>query len=176
MATTSRTMLHTCMAHLLDYYYKGDPIEAITRVMHRVEGSYALGIMFKAHAGVLYAVRKDSPLIVGHGKNGNLIASDVPAVLKYTRNVYFIQNEEIAVLSEENISFYNVDGEEITKESTTIDWDINAAEKGGYEHFMLKEMYEQPQTVRDTLSPRIKDGAIDIEELGQGKYHASPVR
>lgn len=154
------------VAHLLDYYYKGDPIEAITRVMHRVEGSYALGIMFKAHAGVLYAVRKDSPLIVGHGKNGNLIASDVPAVLKYTRNVYFIQNEEIAVLSEENISFYNVDGEEITKESTTIDWDINAAEKGGYEHFMLKEMYEQPQTVRDTLSPRIKDGAIDIEELG----------
>lgn len=154
------------VAHLLDYYYKGDPIEAITRVMHRVEGSYALGIMFKAHAGVLYAVRKDSPLIVGHGKNGNLIASDVPAVLKYTRNVYFIQNEEIAVLSEENISFYNVDGEEITKASTTIDWDINAAEKGGYEHFMLKEMYEQPQTVRDTLSPRIKDGAIDIEELG----------
>lgn len=154
------------VAHLLDYYYKGDPIEAITRVMHRVEGSYALGIMFKAHPGILYAVRKDSPLIVGHGKNGNLIASDVPAVLKYTRNVYFIQNEEIAVLSEEDISFYNVDGEEITKESTTIDWDINAAEKGGYEHFMLKEMYEQPQTVRDTLSPRIKDGAIDIEELG----------
>ncbi len=157
------------VAHLLDYYYKGDPIEAITRVMHRVEGSYALGIMFKAHSGLLYAVRKDSPLIVGHGRDGNLIASDVPAVLKYTRNVYFIQNEEIAVLSEEKISFFNVDGEEINKESSTIDWDINAAEKGGYEHFMLKEMYEQPQTVRDTLNPRIKDGMVDIEELGMSE-------
>ncbi|MCI9526758.1 MAG: glutamine--fructose-6-phosphate transaminase (isomerizing) [Lachnospiraceae bacterium] len=154
------------VAHLLDYYYKGDPMEAILRVMNRVEGSYALGIMFKAHPGLLYAVRKDSPLIVGHGADGNLIASDVPAVLKYTRNVYFIQNEEIAVLSEESISFYNVDGEEIVKEPSAIDWDINAAEKGGYEHFMLKEMYEQPQTVRDTLSPRIKDGMVDIEELG----------
>ncbi len=154
------------VAHLLDYYYKGDPIETITKVMHRVEGSYALGIMFKMHPGLLYAVRKDSPLIVGHGKDGNLIASDVPAVLKYTRNVYFIQNEEIAVLSDESISFYNVDGEEISKESSTIDWDINAAEKGGYEHFMLKEMYEQPQTVRDTLSPRIKGGTVEIEELG----------
>ncbi len=157
------------VAHLLDYYYKGDPIEAITRVMHRVEGSYALGIMFKAHSGLLYAVRKDSPLIVGHGRDGNLIASDVPAVLKYTRNVYFIQNEEIAVLSEEKISFFNVDGEEINKESSTIDWDINAAEKGGYEHFMLKEMYEQPQTVRDTLNPRIKDRMVDIEELGMSE-------
>ena len=164
------------VVHLLDYYYKGDPIEAITRVMHRVEGSYALGIMFKAHPGILYAVRKDSPLIVVHGKDGNLIASDVPAVLKYTRNVYFIQNEEIAVLSEEDISFYNVDGEEITKESTTIDWDINAAEKGGYEHFMLKEMYEQPQTVRDTLNPRIKDGAIDIEELGMSEEEICRIR
>ena len=154
------------VAHLLDYYYKGDPMEAILRVMNRVEGSYALGIMFKAHPGLLYAVRKDSPLIVGHGADGNLIASDVPAVLKYTRNVYFIQNEEIAVLSGESISFYNVDGEEIVKEPSAIDWDINAAEKGGYEHFMLKEMYEQPQTVRDTLSPRIKDGMVDIEELG----------
>ncbi len=154
------------VAHLLDYYYNGDPVEAIIRVMHRVEGSYALGIMFKAHPGVLYAVRKDSPLIVGHGGDGNLIASDVPAVLKYTRNVYFIQNEEIAVLSEEAISFFNVDGEEISKESSAIDWDINAAEKGGYEHFMLKEMYEQPQTVRDTLNPRIKGGTVDIEELG----------
>ncbi|MEY8392248.1 glutamine--fructose-6-phosphate transaminase (isomerizing) [Lachnospiraceae bacterium] len=154
------------VAHLLDYYYKGDPIEAITKVMHRVEGSYALGIMFREHPGIVYAVRKDSPLIVGHGKDGNLIASDVPAVLKYTRNVYFIQNEEIAVLSEDSISFYNVDGEEIQKESSAIDWDINAAEKAGYEHFMLKEMYEQPKTVRDTLNPRIRDGAVVIEELG----------
>lgn len=154
------------VAHLLDYYYKGDPVEAITKIMHRVEGSYALGIIFKEHPDHIYAVRKDSPLIVGHGKDGNLIASDVPAVLRYTRNVYFIQNEEIALLTGESIAFYNVDGEEIPKEPTTIDWDINAAEKGGYEHFMLKEMYEQPGTVADTLAPRIKKDQIEIEELG----------
>ncbi len=164
------------VAHLLDRYYKGDPVEAITKIMHRVEGSYALGIIFKEHPGHIYAVRKDSPLIVGHGKDGNLIASDVPAVLKYTRNVYFIQNEEIAVLTGETIAFYNVDGEEIQKGSTTIDWDINAAEKGGYEHFMLKEMYEQPQTVRDTLSPRIKDGSIVIEELGMDEEEIRGIR
>ncbi len=164
------------VAHLLDRYYKGDPVEAITKIMHRVEGSYALGIIFKEHPGHIYAVRKDSPLIVGHGKDGNLIASDVPAVLKYTRNVYFIQNEEIAVLTGETIAFYNVDGEEIQKGSTTIDWDINAAEKGGYEHFMLKEMYEQPQTVRDTLIPRIKDGSIVIEELGMDEEEIRGIR
>lgn len=135
-----------------------------------------MGIIFKEHPGHIYAVRKDSPLIVGHGKDGNLIASDVPAVLKYTRNVYFIQNEEIAVLTGETIAFYNVDGEEIQKGSTTIDWDINAAEKGGYEHFMLKEMYEQPQTVRDTLSPRIKDGSIVIEELGMDEEEIRGIR
>ena len=154
------------LAHLLDYYYNGDPLTAITKVMHRVEGSYALGIIFKDHPDTLYAVRKDSPLIVGKSEGGNLIASDVPAVLKYTRDVYFIQNEEIAALTRDNITFYNVDEEEIQKESTTIEWDINAAEKGGYEHFMLKEMYEQPNTVRDTLSPRLKNGTVEIEELG----------
>ncbi len=164
------------VAHLLDYYYKGDPIEAITKIMHRVEGSYALGIIFREHPKQVYAVRKDSPLIVGRGKDGNLIASDVPAVLKYTREVYFIQNEEIAVLTKESIDFYNVDGEDIQKESTTIDWDINAAEKGGYEHFMLKEMYEQPKTVRDTLNPRIKDGAIVIEELGMSEEEIRGIR
>ena len=164
------------LAHLLDYYYKGNPLEAITKVMHRVEGSYALGIIFKDFPDTLYAVRKDSPLIVGEAKDGNLIASDVPAVLKYTREVYFIQNEEIAVLKKDSIAFYNVDSEEIKKESTTIQWDINAAEKGGYEHFMLKEMYEQPKTVRDTLSPRLKDGAIEIEELGMTPEEIRAIR
>ncbi len=154
------------VAHLLARYYKGDPLEAVTKAMHRMEGSYALGIIFKDHADKVYAVRKDSPMIVGHGKDGNLIASDVPAVLKYTRKVYFIQNEEIAALTKEGITFFNVDGDEIAKEPTTIDWDVNAAEKGGYEHFMLKEMYEQPQTVKDTLNPRIRDGEVVIEELG----------
>ncbi|MCI5620572.1 MAG: glutamine--fructose-6-phosphate transaminase (isomerizing) [Lachnospiraceae bacterium] len=154
------------VAHLLDYYYKGDPLEAITKVMHRVEGSYALGIIFAEKPDVIYAVRKDSPLIVGRSEEGNLIASDVPAVLKYTREVYFIENEEIAKLSEHDITFFNVDGEPIEKELKKIEWDIHAAEKGGYEHFMLKEMYEQPATVRDTINPRIKDGQIVIEELG----------
>ena len=154
------------VAHLLDYYYKGDPLEAITKVMHRVDGSYALGIIFADQPQYVYAVRKDSPLIVGKGKDGNLIASDVPAVLKYTRDVCFIENQEIARLSEQEIDFFNVDGDPIEKEYKTIEWDVHAAEKGGYEHFMLKEMYEQPKTVRDTLSPRLKDNQIEIEELG----------
>lgn len=154
------------VAHLLDYYYKGDPLEAVTKVMHRVDGSYALGIIFADQPEYVYAVRKDSPLIVGKGKDGNLIASDVPAVLKYTREVCFIENEEIARLSQDAIEFFNVDGEPIEKTYKTIEWDVNAAEKGGYEHFMLKEMYEQPKTVRDTLNPRLKDNEIVIEELG----------
>lgn len=155
------------IAHMLDHYYQGDPLQAITKVIHRVEGSYALGIIFAEHPGKVFAVRKDSPLIVGKSKDGNLIASDVPAVLKYTRDVYFIQNNEIAELTEDDIAFFSVDGESLQKESKHIDWDENAAEKGGYEFFMLKEMYEQPKTVRDTLSPRInEDNEIYIEELG----------
>ena len=157
------------VAHLLDYYYKKydkNPLVAVSKVIHRVEGSYALGIIFSDHADTVYSVRKDSPLIVGMAEGGNLIASDVPAVLKYTRDVYFIENEEIATLTKDSIHFYNVDGDELKKESKHIDWDINAAEKGGYEHFMLKEIYEQPKAVKDTISPRIKDGEIVIEELG----------
>lgn len=157
------------VVHLLDYYYKKydkDPLNAVVRMIHRVEGSYALGILFADEPDVVYSVRKDSPLIVGKAKEGNLIASDVPAVLKYTRDVYFIENEEIARLTEKDISFFNVDGEPIEKQSKHIDWDINAAEKNGYEHFMLKEIYEQPKAVKDTISPRIKDDNVVIEELG----------
>ena len=154
------------IAHLLDYYYRGNPLEAVTKIMHRMEGSYALGIIFKDHPNELYAVRKDSPLIVGHTDGGSIIASDVPAVLKYTRDVYFIENEEIVRLTEQNMEFFTVDEEQLKKEPVHIDWDANAAEKGGYEHFMLKEMYEQPKAIADTFSPRIKDGRIEIEELG----------
>ena len=164
------------VAHLLDYYYRGDPLEAITKVMHRVEGSYAFGIIFAEQPDVVYAVRKDSPLVVGHGKEGNLIASDVPAVLKYTREVCFIENEEIARLSEDNIAFFNVDGEPIEKDFKTIEWDINAAEKGGYEHFMLKEIYEQPKTVRDTISPRIRENKVVIDELGMTDEEIRAIR
>ncbi|MCU6762803.1 Glucosamine--fructose-6-phosphate aminotransferase [isomerizing] [uncultured Roseburia sp.] len=154
------------VAHLLDYYYSGDPMEAITKVMDRVDGSYALGIMFRDFPERFFAMRKDSPLIVGKGKDGNLIASDVPAILKYTRDVFYIQNEEIAVLKKDKITFFNIDQEEIEKEMHTVEWDVNAAEKGGYEHFMLKEMYEQPKAVRDTLEPRLSNGKVVIEELG----------
>ena len=164
------------VAHLLDFYYKGNPLEAITRMMHQVEGSYALGIMFQEHPGEIYAVRKDSPLIVGHGEGGSLIASDVPAVLKYTRSVYFIENEEIVKLTQDQMVFYNIDEEEIEKEPVTIEWDVNAAEKGGYEHFMLKEMYEQPKVVRDTFSPRIKNGDVVIEELGMSDEEIREIR
>lgn len=154
------------IVHLLDYYYDGDPLKAITKVMHRVEGSYALGIMFADHPEELYALRKDSPLIVGHTEGGNIIASDVPAVLKYTRDVYFINNEEIVKMNKNDMEFYSSEQEPIIKESTRIEWDVRAAEKGGYEHFMLKEIYEQPKAITDAFLPRIKDDEIFIEELG----------
>lgn len=153
------------LAHLLDYYYKGNPLEAITKVLHRVEGSYALGIMFADFPDEIYAVRKDSPLIVGQSEEGCFIASDVPAILKYTRKVFYVDNQEVVKLQKDQLHFFTVDEEEICKEPVTIDWDANAAEKEGYEHFMLKEIYEQPKKVADTLSPRIKNGDIVIEEL-----------
>ena len=153
------------LAQLLDYYYKGNPLEAITKVLHRVEGSYALGIMFADFPDEIYAVRKDSPLIVGKSADGSFIASDVPAILKYTRTVYYVENQEVVKLTKDELHFYTVDEEEITKEPVTIEWDANAAEKGGYEHFMLKEIYEQPRTITDTISPRIKNGDIVIDEM-----------
>ena len=153
------------LAHLLDYYYKGNPLEAITKVLHRVEGSYALGILFADYPDEIYAARKDSPLIVGQNGDGCFIASDVPAILKYTRNVYYMNNQEVAALRKDGLRFFSVDEEELVKEPVSIDWDAGAAEKAGYEHFMLKEMYEQPKTVSDTISPRIRDKDIVIEEL-----------
>jgi glucosamine--fructose-6-phosphate aminotransferase (isomerizing) len=157
------------VAHLLDYYYEGNPLKAVEKVMHRVQGSYALGILFKDYPDKMYAVRKDSPLIVGVSPEGNFIASDVPAILKYTREVYFIENREICELSRDGITFYNEDMESISKETKTIEWDVEAAEKGGYEHFMLKEIYEQPKAVLDTISPRIKDDKIVIDELNMSE-------
>ena len=154
------------IAQMLEYYYRGNPLEAIMKVMHRMEGSYALGIMFRDHPGEIYAVRKDSPLVVGQSPEGNFIASDVPAILKYTREVYFIENEELVCLKADSLNFYNIDEEELQKEPVTIEWDIHAAEKGGYAYFMMKEMQEQPKAVADTLNPRLKNGGIEIEELG----------
>ena len=153
------------LAHLLDYYYKGNPLEAVTKVLHRVEGSYPLGILFADCPDQIFAARKDSPLIVGQNEDGCFIASDVPAILKYTRKVYYVDNQEVVRLRADHMHFYTVDEEETTKEPAFIEWDASAAEKAGYEHFMLKEMYEQPKTVTDTLLPRIKDSDIVIEEL-----------
>lgn len=164
------------IVHLLDYYYKGNPLEAIIKVMHRMEGSYALGIIFADRPKELYAVRKDSPLIVGSTKSGNIIASDVPAVLRYTREVCFIENEEIVRITESSMEFFNVDEEVVEKEFTTIEWDVNAAEKGGYEHFMLKEIYEQPKAIQDTFAPRIHNGSIQIEELNMSDEEIADIK
>lgn len=164
------------IAHLLDFYYTGDPLSAIREVMHRVEGSYALGIIFKDHPKELFAVRKDSPLIVGRTAGGNIIASDVPAVLKYTRDVYFIENEEIVRMTEQHMEFFNIDGEMLEKEPVRIEWDVNAAEKDGFEHFMLKEIYEQPKAIRDTFSPRIKGSQIEIEELNMSDEEIKKIK
>ncbi len=154
---------------LIDYYYKktgGEYLEAISRAMLRIRGSYALGIMFTNCPDKIYAVRKESPLIVGHNELGTFIASDVPAILKYTRQVYYIDNMEIAVLDKDTVHFYNVDKEEIHKEMVEIQWDAEAAEKGGFEHFMMKEIHEQPKAVADTLHAYVKDGSIDFSEAG----------
>ena len=153
------------VAQMLEYYDKGDILETIEKVISKVEGSYALGIISADHPDCIYAVRKDSPLIVGQCEDGAIIASDVPALLKYTRTVYYIDNLEIARLTPDSIEFFNIDKEPITRESTTIEWDAEAAEKGGYEHFMMKEIHEQPKAVQDTLNSVIKNGAIDLSSV-----------
>lgn len=164
------------VVQLLDYYYKGDPLEAIRKVLNRVEGSYALGMIFAEHPDQLFAVRKDSPLIVGQDENGCYIASDVPAILKYTRKVTYVDNQEIVRLRGDHMHFYSIDEEEIQKEAVLIDWDANAAEKGGYEHFMLKEMQEQPKAMTDTLMPRIKGQDVVIEELNMTDEELASIR
>ena len=153
---------------LVDYYYRktGTPLEALTRTMLRIRGSYAFGVMFHDCPGRIFAARKDSPLIIGMSSAGTLIASDVPAILDKTRNVYYIGNLEIAELSKDEVHFYNIDREEIRKDMVEIKWDAESAEKGGYEHFMLKEIHEQPKAVQDTVGAYVKDGRIDFTEVG----------
>ena len=154
---------------LVDYYYKKykiGSVDAITRTMVRVRGSYALALMFKDHPGEIFAARKDSPLIIGTAENAAFLASDVPAILKYTRSVYYIGNLQVARLSPGSVKFYDLNGDEITLPLTEITWDAEAAEKGGYEHFMLKEIHEQPAAVRDTLGSLVKDGKIDLTNAG----------
>lgn len=154
------------VAKLIDYYYSGDPLDAIIKVLSEIKGSYALGIMFRDFPDRIYAVRKDSPLIVGKGENENFIASDVPAIMKYTRNYYLLEQDEIAEIKKDQVSFYNLHREQIHKEVNTADWDVDAAEKGGYEHFMLKEIHEQPTSFKTTVTPRITDGLPDFSAEG----------
>ncbi|WP_034449964.1 glutamine--fructose-6-phosphate transaminase (isomerizing) [Butyrivibrio sp. AE2032] len=139
----------------IDYYYKKythDPIEALAKTMVRVRGSYALAVMFKDHPGKIFVARKDSPMIIGFDKDASYLASDVPAILKYTRTVYYIDDLEMACLEPGNVTFYNLDGDTIEKTPVEIDWDAASAEKGGFEHFMMKEIHEQPKAVSDTLN------------------------
>ena len=154
------------VAKLIDYYYSGDPLDAIIKVLSEIKGSYALGIMFRDFPDRIYAVRKDSPLIVGKGENENFIASDVPAIMKYTRNYYLLEQDEIAEIKKDQVSFYNLHREQIHKDVNTADWDVDAAEKGGYEHFMLKEIHEQPTSFKTTVTPRITDGLPDFSAEG----------
>ena len=154
---------------LVDYYYKkylGTPVDAINHAMVRIRGSYALEIMFRDYPGEIYVARKDSPMIIGVTDGECYVASDVPAILKYTRNVYYIGNLEIGRLADGHATFYNLDGDEIEKSPVEITWDAEAAEKGGFEHFMMKEIHEQPKAIADTLGSVIKEGKIDLSVVG----------
>ena len=154
---------------LVDYYYKKyriGPVDAIAKTMVRIRGTYALALMFRDLPGEIWVARKDSPLIIGVTEDGAFLASDVPAILKYTRTVYYIDNLEMARLRPGEVTFYDLNGDEVQKEPVEITWDAEAAEKGGFEHFMLKEIHEQPKAVRDTLGCYINDGRIDLSATG----------
>ena len=154
---------------LVDYYYKkyeGTPVDALTHAMVRIRGSYALAIMFKEYPEEIYVARKDSPMILGVENGESYIASDVPAILKYTRNVYYIGNLEMARVRKGEITFFNLDGDEVEKQPKVIEWDAEAAEKAGFEHFMIKEIHEQPKAVADTLNSVLHDGMIDLNDVG----------
>ena len=154
---------------LIDYYYKKyehTPVDAINHAMVRIRGSYALAIMFRDYPEEIYAARKDSPMIIGVADGESFVASDVPAILKYTRNVYYIGNMEMCRLQKGNVTFYNLDGDEIEKDLVEIQWDAEAAKKAGFEHFMMKEIHEQPKAVRDTVNSVVRDGKIDLGGVG----------
>ena len=154
---------------LVNYYYKKyehTPVDAINHAMVRIRGSYALAMMFEEYPNEIYVARKDSPMIIGIADGNCYIASDVPAILKYTRNVYYIGNMELGRLADGKATFYNLDGDEIPKDLVEIKWDAEAAEKGGYEHFMMKEIHEQPKAILDTMNSKIKDGRIDLSDMG----------
>lgn len=153
------------IAHLLEYYFEGDVLTCIRKVLNKLSGSYALGVLFNETPDVFYAVRKDSPLVVGLGENENFIASDMPALLKYTRSFILLADDEIACVSKDKVVVYNKNAEAEEKQPFFVDWDPETAEKGGYPHFMLKEIHEQPKAVRDTVMPRIKENEIVLDDV-----------
>lgn len=154
------------VAKLLDYYYMDDPLETIARVLAEIKGSYALGILFRDYPDRIFAVRKDSPMVVGVGENENFLASDVPAIIQYTRDYYLLEENEIAVVKKDSVQIYSTHKELLQKQLHTADWDVDAAEKGGFEHFMLKEIHEQPTAVKTTITPRITEGMPDFSAEG----------
>lgn len=153
------------VAHLVEYHYRGDLVKAVMECVNELEGSYALGVICRDCKDCFVAARKDSPLIVGVGEGENFIASDIPAILEYTRDIYILEDKEIAVLKKDGVKVYNIHGVEVKKEIFRVNWDVAAAEKSGYEHFMMKEMCEEPKVLRDTISPRIKNGRVELDNI-----------
>lgn len=153
------------VAHLFEYYYNGNLVDTIIKVIGELEGSFALGVVCKDFSDTFVAVRKDSPLIVGLGKDENFIASDIPAILEHTRDIYLLEDKEIVVLTKDSVKIFDTNKNEIKKEIFKVNWDVTAAEKGGYDHFMFKEIMEQPKAIKDTIFPRIKDGKIVLDTV-----------
>jgi glucosamine--fructose-6-phosphate aminotransferase (isomerizing) len=154
------------IAHLINHFYSGDLLAAVMEAVERLEGSYALGVVCEKNPDTIVAARKDSPLVVGIGDGENLIASDIPALLEYTRDVIFLNDREIAVLTRDSVALYDEYGQPVTRDSFHVDWDVSQAEKGGYEHFMIKEIHEEPRVMAETFFPRYRNGVIDLSEIG----------
>ncbi|MGI6113993.1 MAG: glutamine--fructose-6-phosphate transaminase (isomerizing) [Mahellales bacterium] len=156
------------VAHLINYYYKGDLLQAVRDTLTKLDGSYALAVICKSNPDQIVVARKDSPLVIGIGEDGNYIASDIPAILGYTRDVYFLEEKEVALITRDKVEIFNEDGQRVDKEIFKVNWDVSAAEKGGYQHFMLKEIHEEPQGLKATLNPRLTEDHrdIDLKELG----------
>lgn len=164
---------------LIDYYikkYNEGPVDAIARAMTRIRGSYALAVMFKDYPDEIYAARKEAPMIIGVVKDASILASDVTAVLGFTKSVYYIGNMQIAKLGKGTVNFYNIDREEVQIEPSTVNWDTEAAERGGYEHFMIKEIHEQPKAVQDTLNALLEDDRVDLAKIGLTDEEAAKIR
>lgn len=153
------------VAHLIEHYYEGDLVDAVLRSLADIEGSYALGVISKDSPNEFVAARKDSPLVVGLGEGENFIASDIPAILEYTRKIYILEDKEVVKINKDEVKVFNLLGDEIQKEVFNVTWDAQSAEKGGFEHFMMKEMCEEPKVIKDTLNPRLKDGVVSLDNI-----------